>query len=283
MTPSETWAWAAGAARASAAASVSASIRFICTTPFNASEIGAGDALYSEVLVELVHAVLDQVVRDHLYHPPPLDDVVTVRDPRREPEVLLDQQDREAFGLEPPDRRADLLDDHGRQSLGRLVQQQEPGARAEDAPDGQHLLLAARELGALAPQALLQVWEETENGVDRQAAGPDLGGQQQVFLDVQARKDAPLLRAEGQAEARDPIGPERRQLLPAEADRPLAAGDHAHDRLERRGLARAVAPEERHHLALPHLEVDAVEDVRLAVPGVEVADLEQRSARHLAH
>src|SRR5215467_10586605 len=122
MTPSETWAWAAGAARASAAASVSASIRFICTTPFDASEVGAGEALYSEVFVELAHAVLDLVVRDHLYHPPPLDDVVTVRDPRREPEILLDQQDREPLGLQSPDRGADLLDDHRREPLRRLIE-----------------------------------------------------------------------------------------------------------------------------------------------------------------
>ena len=38
--------------------------------------------------------------------------------------------------------------------------------------------------------------------------------------------------------------------------------------LQRRRLAGAVAAEQRHHLALAHVEVDAVQDVRLAVPGV---------------
>src|SRR5437773_2972756 len=158
MTPSEIWACAEPAARATAAARVHASIRFICTTPFDGmSGVGAGDALYSKVLVELAHAALDLRVRNHLDHAPALDDVVTVSHSSREAEILLDQQDRESLGLEAPDRGADLLDDHRRQSLGWLIQQQESGARAEDAADGQHLLLTARELGALALEALLEV------------------------------------------------------------------------------------------------------------------------------
>ena len=50
----------------------------------------------------------------------------------------------------------------------------------------------------------------------------------------------------------------------------------AHDGLERGGLARPVAPEQRHDLARPHVEVDPVEHVGLAVPGVQVAHLQQR-------
>src|ERR1700693_3973927 len=122
MTPSEIWAWAELVTRASAIASTITRIRFICTTPFDIGEIGARGALYSEVLVELSHAALDLRIRDHLHHPPALDDIVTVGHPGRKAEILLDQQDRESLGLEPLDRRADLLDDHRRQSLGRLIQ-----------------------------------------------------------------------------------------------------------------------------------------------------------------
>src|SRR6266496_679497 len=284
MTPSEIWACAGPAARATATARVHASIRFICTTPFDGmSEVGAGDALYSEVLVELAHAALDLRVRNHLDHAPALDDVVAVRHPGREAEILLDQQDREPLGLEPADRGADLLDDHRRQSLGRLIQQQEPGARAEDATDGQHLLLAARELGPLALEAFLEVWEQAEDGVDRQATWLDLGWEEQVFLDVEAREDAALLRAEGKTQPRDSVGRQGDELAPVEADRPAAAGHHAHDGLECRRLPRAVAAQERDHLSLAHLEIHAVEDVRLAVPGVEVADLEEGGAWHRAH
>src|SRR2546430_12200775 len=41
----------------------------------------------------------------------------------------------------------------------------------------------------------------------------------------------------------------------------------AHDRLQGGRLARAVAAQQRHHLARPHVEGDAVQDVRHAVPG----------------
>ena len=53
---------------------------------------------------------------------------------------------------------------------------------------------------------------------------------------------------------------------------PLAPRHQAHDRLHRRGLAGAVAAEQGHHLALAHVEVDAVQNVALAVPGVQAAD-----------
>ena len=56
---------------------------------------------------------------------------------------------------------ADALDDHRRQAFGRLVEQQQLDAGAQDAGDRQHLLLAARQLGALARAALLQVGEQS--------------------------------------------------------------------------------------------------------------------------
>ena len=39
----------------------------------------------------------------------------------------------------------DLVDDDGREAERRLVEEQQAGSRHERAPDGQHLLLAARE------------------------------------------------------------------------------------------------------------------------------------------
>ena len=51
---------------------------------------------------------------------------------------------------------------------------------------------------------------------------------------------------------------------------------HAHDRLERRRLAGAIAAEQRHYLAGRHIKRDAVQDVRLAVPCLQIANAEQR-------
>jgi hypothetical protein len=43
-----------------------------------------------------------------------------------------------------------LLDDDRGEALGRLVEQEKPGAGAQDAADREHLLLAAGKLRALA-------------------------------------------------------------------------------------------------------------------------------------
>ena len=103
---------------------------------------------------------------------------MAVGDGGGEMEVLLDQQDGEATGFELADDLADALDDHRRQALGRLVEQQEVGTGAQDAADRQHLLLAARQLGALAAPPLREVGKELVDLLQAHAACLDLGRQQ---------------------------------------------------------------------------------------------------------
>src|SRR4051794_41499583 len=95
---------------------------------------------------------------------------MAVRDGLGEAEVLLDEEDRVALALEARERVPDLLNDDGRQALGRLVEEDQLGAGAQDAPDGEHLLLAARELRALAGRALLEVREQRVDLGHRHAA-----------------------------------------------------------------------------------------------------------------
>src|SRR5258705_4914386 len=116
--------------------------------------------LHAEILVQLGHVRFEVRVADHVHDAPMLHYVVPVRDGGRESEILLDQQDREAPLFQLRDRASDLLHDHRRQSFGRLVQQQQPRARAQDPADREHLLLPAGELGALAREALLQVGKQ---------------------------------------------------------------------------------------------------------------------------
>src|SRR6185503_5240184 len=147
MTPSDTWALAVPAMAAIAAAS-NVCLSFIACFSCEKSKTS-----YPEILVQLGHVGLQLRVGNHVHHPAVLHHVMPVRDRRGEAEILLHQQDRETLGLELRDGAADLLHDHGREALGGFVEQQHFRTGAQDAPDGEHLLLAAGELRALALQA----------------------------------------------------------------------------------------------------------------------------------
>src|SRR5882724_10476862 len=117
----------------------------------------------AEICVKLVHIGLQLRIGEAIDDLAMLDDVVAVRHGCGEPEVLLDQKDGEPFILETFDGLADLLDDDRRETFGRLVQHQKSRAGAQDSCDGQHLLLAARQFGALAVQPLLEIGKQLED------------------------------------------------------------------------------------------------------------------------
>src|SRR5437868_4636202 len=79
---------------------------------------------------------------------PLLEDVVAVRQVHAETQVLLDEQDRHARIADPSHHLAQLVDDDGGEPLRRLVEQQDPGVVQQRTRNGQHLLLAPRELRA---------------------------------------------------------------------------------------------------------------------------------------
>ena len=64
-------------------------------------------------------------------------------------------------------------------------------------------------------------------------------------------------------------------LFAVDPDGALAGVRQAHDGAHGGGAASAVAAQQRDHFTLVHGEIHAVQDVRLAVPGVEVFDLEK--------
>src|SRR5262249_51170803 len=79
----------------------------------------------------------------------------------------------------------------------------------------------------------------------------------------------------GDARPRHLVGGQPRQLAAVEGDAPAARRDQAHDAPQGGGLARSVAADERDHLARVHAEGDALEDVRLAVVGLQIFEGEQ--------
>ena len=82
------------------------------------------------------------------------------------------------------------------------------------------------------------------------------------------REDAAFFRTEGDAGAGDRIGGRLISSLPSKRTEPVRLLDHAHDGFQRRRLADAVAAKQRDHLAGLHVEGDAMQDVRFAVPGL---------------
>src|SRR5688572_1515426 len=103
--PSEIWA-AAGPA-ASRVISARGRTRAMSIGWLLGSRMSAG-RLYAKIRVQLVHAGRQLRVGDEVDDPAVLDDVVAVGHGGGEAKVLLDEQDREALGLEPGDRAADL-------------------------------------------------------------------------------------------------------------------------------------------------------------------------------
>ena len=73
----------------------------------------------------------------------------------------------------------------------------------------------------------------------------------------------------------------RRSRTPSSITVPAARRHHAHQALQRRALAGAVAPEQRHDLVRLDPQRDVEQDVRVAVIAVQALDLEQAHARAL--
>jgi hypothetical protein len=105
----------------------------------------------------------------------------------------------------------------------------------------------------------------------------------EVLHDRQEGKDPPILGNVAHPASRHAVGWHLGGGPALEQHLAPAGMDEAHDCLQCRALADAVAPEEAHHLACPYLERDAMQDMALAVVGVNVLDLDegldQRGAR----
>ena len=106
------------------------------------------------------------------------------------------------------------------------------------------------------------------------AERPDRGRQQQVFLAGKACENATLFGTVADPEVRHLEGGHIDRFGPMDLDGALARAGEAQYRAQRRGAPGAVAPEQRDDFALVHGQVDAVQDVRFAIPGVQPGDFE---------
>src|SRR5262249_60121573 len=103
----------------------------------------AAGASHAQIIVELVEIGFELGIGETVDDAAILHHVVAIRNRRSEAKILLHQKDGETLLLERADGLADLLDDDGSKPLGRLIEQKEARARAQNAADGEHLLLAA--------------------------------------------------------------------------------------------------------------------------------------------
>ena len=103
---------------------------------------------------------------------PPVDhDRDALGNRRRDADILLDDEHRHVAFLAKPDQHLlDLRDDDGRETLGRLVHDQETRIGHQRPRDRQHLLLAAGKLAAAVVSPLGQAREGVVDALDRPGA-----------------------------------------------------------------------------------------------------------------
>src|SRR4051812_10149545 len=98
---------------------------------------------------------------------------------------------------------------------------------------------------------------------------------QQVFLDRERGKDAASLRHQADAELRDALGAKAADRLTEQSYLAFRGLQEADDGRDAGGLAGAVASEQRQHAARPQRKADAVQDMAVAIKGVQVGQAER--------
>ena len=86
-----------------------------------------------------------------------------------------------------------------------------------------------------------------------------------------------MLRNIAQPQMRDAVARQSRDIAALEFDQALRRY-LAHDRLDRRGAADTIAPQEAHDLAGIDMHIDALQDMALAVVGVQIPDFQHQAA-----
>src|SRR5688572_31237784 len=175
--------------------------------------------------------------------------VAVLRELQRDGGVLLREQHGHAFlAVQPAHRLENLVNEHGREPHRRLVEQHELRPRHQRTSDGQHLLLASRDVPRLEPTPFLKSGEVGIHQVEVPARGltfpPGVGAGEEVFLHGQVLEDAPPLHDLDDAPAHDlagilPVDRFAHELHGALGDVPPLGAEQAGNRLEGRGLAGA--------------------------------------------
>lgn len=195
---------------------------------------------------------------------------------QRQARVLLHQDDRHAALVhQRADGAAQFLHDDGGQPFHRFVQQQQGRIGHQRAGDGDHLLFAARQLVAQIAAALFEARKGPVDPRDIPGARPRHGSQ--VLLHRQRREHPALLRHPAQAGPRAPVRRHPGDVRAAPADAAAMQAREAHQRGQQRGLADAVAAQQREAAASVEAERHVVQHDGVAVAGGHALQRQQFS------
>src|SRR5215469_14666181 len=227
-------------------------------------------------------ARLDLLVGEEVRGPGGVDDLAAAQDVgavghgESEGEVLLHDEDGQSLALELADYPPHLAHEERSQPLRGLVEEEEVGIAHEGAPDGQHLLLAARELVRAIAPTLAQPGEELVHAFQAPAPAP-APRHLEILADGEGGEDAAPLRHKGHAALYHAIRRPGGDVRSLEAHAAAAGRCEADDGADERGLAHAIATEDPQDLARLHAEGDALQHMAVAVVGVHVLHLEHGS------
>src|SRR5215813_2199788 len=224
-------------------------------------------------------ARLDLLVGEELRGAGGMDDLATAQDVgairhgEGEREVLLHEEDGQPLALELADHPPHLAHEERSQSFRGLVEEEQVRVAHEGTPDGQHLLLAARQLVRAIGAALAQPGEELLHALEAPAPAA-VARHLEILADGKRGKDAATLGHEGHPALHHTIRRPVRDVLALEAHAAVPGRGEADDGADERGLAHAVAAKDPEHLARLHAEGDALQHVAVAVVGVYLLHLE---------
>src|ERR1700760_3880883 len=186
--------------------------------------------------------------------------------------MVIDDDDGD-FLAQPVEGFEQLFHYRRRQPLEWLVEQQHPYVARQRPRPSAHLLFAAGEIVRGAVEAFSNSWEIFVDAFARPMhamTGPALQPAKfEILLDAHAREQTAALRHITNAKARVLRRGSSDQFGSSKRNRTAGRRRNSDQRLEQRRLAGAVTPEQRDDLVVVQGEADVVEDVALAVEGVD--------------
>ena len=129
-------------------------------------------------------------------HPALLEAIDAVGDRHRLDDVLLDDDQAGAVGLDRRQGGVDVANDDRREAETELVAEEQPRAGHQRAADGAHLLLAAGKRGRRQMPPFGEDREELVDAGQRPRSATPVGADQQVFLDRKRREQSSSFRDE---------------------------------------------------------------------------------------